>query len=243
MTPETTLSDWREAGDDVNCTSVGCGTFRGFAAIGRDRATRARALDGSRIGQNGGDGTIEPVYAGRISRQDPKTHRWGKRISPQPPQPRASAIHGCSPLHMSVELLPLRLFTKPRDDRQTHQPRGGVDSRRQGEQRDVADRRRRGSGAACRTGPIDEGKSWNVTATEREALVENIAGRWTSTCVPGRCRRFNINAMAVNEINNRARHKGPSRDNSGDSAMSTINNGGPAFPMPASHPHLCRRGG
>ena len=53
-------------------------------------------------------------------------------------------------------------------------------------------------------------KSWNVTATERETLVQNIVKMdkhfrtWTVRC-------FNINARAVNEINNRAKAQGAKR--------------------------------
>ena len=57
---------------------------------------------------------------------------------------------------------------------------------------------------------VDEGKSWNVTAQERETMIENVMKMdkhlrtWT-------VRRFNINAMAVNEINNRAKAEGYKR--------------------------------
>lgn len=141
------------------------------------------------------------------------THRWGKRINPAAAATLLdeAAIHKMlTPLHMSVELLPLGLFTEDH---------AGMIAKLINLM--AADSAGKGNGlwqVADSVGQVliamqervEAGKSWNVTATERETLVENIMKMdkhfrtWT-------VRRFNINAMAVNEINNRAKAEGYKR--------------------------------
>ena len=143
----------------------------------------------------------------------PMTHRWGKRINPAAVATLLdeAAIHKMlTPLHMSVELLPLGLFT---EDHAWMIAKlinlMAVDSAGKGNGLwQVADSV--GQVLIAMQERVEAGKSWNVTATERETLVENIMKMdkhfrtWT-------VRRFNINAMAVNEINNRAKAEGYKR--------------------------------
>ena len=140
----------------------------------------------------------------------PKTHRWGKRINPAAAATLLdeAAIHKMlTPLHMSVELLPLGLFTEDHAEMIAKLINlMAVDSAGKGNGMwQIADAV--GQVLITMQSRVDEGKSWNVTAQERETLVENIMKMdkhfrtWT-------VRRFNINAMAVNEINNRAKAQG-----------------------------------
>ena len=143
----------------------------------------------------------------------PMTHRWGKRINPAAAATLLdeAAIHKMlTPLHMSVELLPLGLFTEDHAGMIAKLINlMAVDSAGKGNGLwQVADSV--GQVLIAMQARVDEGKSWNVTATERETLVENIMKMdkhfrtWT-------VRRFNINAVAVNEINNRAKAQGAKR--------------------------------
>ena len=143
----------------------------------------------------------------------PMTHRWGKRINPAAVATLLdeSAIHKMlTPLHMSVELLPLGLFTEDHAEMIAKLINlVAVDSAGKGNGMwQIADAV--GQVLLAMQARVDEGKSWNVTATERETLVENVMKMdkhlrtWT-------VRRFNINAMAVNEINNRAKAQGAKR--------------------------------
>lgn len=141
------------------------------------------------------------------------THRWGKRINPAAAATLLdeAAIHKMlTPLHMSVELLPLGLFTEDHAGMIAKLINlMAVDSAGKGNGLwQVADSV--GQVLIAMQERVEAGKSWNVTATERETLVENIMKMdkhfrtWT-------VRRFNINAMAVNEINNRAKAEGYKR--------------------------------
>ena len=141
------------------------------------------------------------------------THRWGKRINPAAAATLLdeAAIHKMlTPLHMSVELLPLGLFTEDHAGMIAKLINlMAVDSAGKGNGLwQVADSV--GQVLIAMQSRVEAGKSWNVTATERETLVENIMKMdkhfrtWT-------VRRFNINAMAVNEINNRAKAEGYKR--------------------------------
>ena len=143
----------------------------------------------------------------------PMTHRWGKRINPAAAATLLDefAIHKMlTPLHMSVELLPLGLFTEDHAGMIAKLINlVAVDSAGKGNGLwQVADSV--GQVLIAMQERVEAGKSWNVTATERETLVENIMKMdkhfrtWT-------VRRFNINAMAVNEINNRAKAEGYKR--------------------------------
>ena len=143
----------------------------------------------------------------------PMTHRWGKRTNPAaaPTLLDEAAIHKMlTPLHMSVELLPLGLFTEDHAGMIAKLINlMAVDSAGKGNGLwQVADSV--GQVLIAMQSRVEAGKSWNVTATERETLVENIMKMdkhfrtWT-------VRRFNINAMAVNEINNRAKAEGYKR--------------------------------
>lgn len=143
----------------------------------------------------------------------PMTHRWGKRINPAaaPTLLDEAAINKMlTPLHMSVELLPLGLFTEDHAEMIAKLINlVAVDSAGKGNGMwQVADAV--GQVLIAMQERVENGKSWNVTATERETLVENIMKMdkhfrtWT-------VRRFNINAMAVNEINNRAKAQGAKR--------------------------------
>ena len=143
----------------------------------------------------------------------PKTNRWGKRINPAAVATLLdeAAIHKMlTPLHMSVELLPLGLFTEDHAETLAKLVNlVAVDSAGKGNGMwQVADAV--GQVLIAMQERVEAGKSWNVTATERETLVENIMKMdkhfrtWT-------VRRFNINAMAVNEINNRAKAEGYKR--------------------------------
>ena len=141
------------------------------------------------------------------------THRWGKRINPAAAATLLdeAAIHKMlTPLHMSVELLPLGFFTEDHAGMIAKLINlMAVDSAGKGNGLwQVADSV--GQVLIAMQERVEAGKSWNVTATERETLVENIMKMdkhfrtWT-------VRRFNINAMAVNEINNRAKAEGYKR--------------------------------
>ena len=141
------------------------------------------------------------------------THRWGKRINPAAAATLLDefTIHKMlTPLHMSVELLPLGLFTEDHAGMIAKLINlMAVDSAGKGNGLwQVADSV--GQVLIAMQERVEAGKSWNVTATERETLVENIMKMdkhfrtWT-------VRRFNINAMAVNEINNRAKAEGYKR--------------------------------
>lgn len=143
----------------------------------------------------------------------PMTHRWGKRINPAAAATLLdeAAIHKMlTPMHMSVELLPLGLFTEDHAGMIAKLINlVAVDSAGKGNGLwQVADSV--GQVLIAMQERVEAGKSWNVTATERETLVENIMKMdkhfrtWT-------VRRFNINAMAVNEINNRAKAEGYKR--------------------------------
>ena len=140
----------------------------------------------------------------------PMTHRWGKRINPAAAATLLdeATIHKMlTPLHMSVELLPHGLFTEDHAGMIAKLINlMAVDSAGKGNGLwQVADSV--GQVLIAMQERVEAGKSWNVTATERETLVENIMKMdkhfrtWT-------VRRFNINAMAVNEINNRAKAQG-----------------------------------
>ena len=115
-----------------------------------------------------------------------------------------------TPLHMAIELLPLGLFTQDHAEMIAKLINlMAVDSAGKGNGMwQVADAV--GQVLIAMQARVDEGKSWNVTAQERETLVENVMKMdkhfrtWT-------VRRFNINAMAVNEINNRAKAEGYKR--------------------------------
>ena len=143
----------------------------------------------------------------------PRTHRWGKRINPAAVATLLdeAAIHKIlTPLHMSVELLPLGLFTEDHAEMIAKLINlMAVDSAGKGNGMwQVADSV--GQVLIAMQERVEAGKSWNVTAQERETLVENIMKMdkhlrtWT-------VRRFNINAIAVNEINNRAKAEGYKR--------------------------------
>ena len=143
----------------------------------------------------------------------PMAHRWGKRINPAaaPTLLDEAAIHKMlTPLHMSVELLPLGLFTEDHAEMIAKLVNlMAVDSAGKGNGMwQVADAV--GQVLLAMQERVENGKSWNVTAAERETLVENIMKMdkhlrtWT-------VRRFNINAVAVNEINSRAKAQGAKR--------------------------------
>lgn len=143
----------------------------------------------------------------------PKTHRWGKRINPAAAATlldEAAINKMLTPLHMAIELLPLGLFTQDHAEMIAKLINlMAVDSAGKGNGMwQIADAV--GQVLIAMQARVGEGKSWNVTAQERETLVENIMKMdkhfrtWT-------VRRFNINAMAVNEINNRAKAEGYKR--------------------------------
>ena len=143
----------------------------------------------------------------------PMTHRWGKRINPAaaPTLLDEAAINKMlTPLHMAIELLPLGLFTQDHAEMIAKLINlMAVDSAGKGNGMwQIADAV--GQVLIAMQARVDEGKSWNVTAQEREMMIENVMKMdkhlraWT-------VRRFNINAMAVNEINNRAKAEGYKR--------------------------------
>ena len=143
----------------------------------------------------------------------PMAPRWGKRINPAAAATLLdeAAIHKMlTPLHMSVELLPLGLFTEDHAEMIAKLINlMAVDSAGKGNGMwQIADAV--GQVLIVMQARVDEGKSWNVTAQERETMIENVMKMdkhlrtWT-------VRRFNINAMAVNEINNRAKAEGYKR--------------------------------
>ena len=141
------------------------------------------------------------------------THRWGKRINPAAAATLLDefAIHKMlTPLHMSVELLPLGLFTEDHAETLAKLVNlVAVDSAGKGNGMwQVADAV--GQVLLAMQARVDEGKSWNVTAQEREALVENVM-RMDKHFRTWTVRRFNINAIAVNEINARAKAQGAKR--------------------------------
>ena len=143
----------------------------------------------------------------------PKTHRWGKRINPAAAATLLdeAAIHKMlTPLHMSVEMLPLGLFTEDHAETLAKLVNlVAVDSAGKGNGMwQVADAV--GQVLLAMQARVDEGKSWNVTAQEREALVENVM-RMDKHFRTWTVRRFNINAIAVNEINARAKAQGVKR--------------------------------
>ena len=140
----------------------------------------------------------------------PMTHRWGKRINPAAAATLLdeAAIHKMlTPLHMSVELLPLGLFTK---DHAEHVAKivnlVAADSAGRGDGAwQVADRV--GTVLVAMKARADAGKAWNCTTEEREILIENITKMdrylraWTN-------RRFTQAAMTVDRINAEARAAG-----------------------------------
>lgn len=143
----------------------------------------------------------------------PMTHRWGKRINPAAVATLLdeAAIHKMlTPLHMSVELLPLGLFNEDHAEMIAKLVNlMAVDSAgKDNGMWPIADAV--GQVLIAMQERVENGKSWNVTTSERETLTENIMKMdkhfrtWT-------VRRFNINAMAVNEINNRAKAQGAKR--------------------------------
>ena len=143
----------------------------------------------------------------------PMTNRWGKRINPAaaPTLLDEAAINKMlTPLHMAIELLPLGLFTQDHAEMIAKLINlMAVDSAGKGNGMwQIADAV--GQVLITMQARVDEGKSWNVTAQERETMIENVMKMdkhlrtWT-------VRRFNINAMAVNEINNRAKAEGYKR--------------------------------
>ena len=143
----------------------------------------------------------------------PGTHRCAKRINPAAAATLLdeAAIHKMlTPLHMAIELLPLGLFTQDHAEMIAKLINlMAVDSAGKGNGLwQVADAV--GQVLIAMQERVENGKSWNVTAQERETMIENIMKMdkymrtWT-------VRRFNINAMAVNEINNRAKAQGYKR--------------------------------
>lgn len=140
----------------------------------------------------------------------PMTHRWGRRINPMLTGALLSqeAIgRMLTPLHMSVELLPLGLFTK---DHAEHVAKivnlVAADSAGRGDGAwQVADRV--GTVLVAMKTRADAGKAWNCTTEEREILIENITKMdrylraWTN-------RRFTQAAMTVDRINAEARAAG-----------------------------------
>lgn len=138
------------------------------------------------------------------------THRWGRRINPMLTGALLSqeAISRMlTPLHMSVELLPLGLFTK---DHAEHVAKlvnlVAADSAGRGDGAwQVADRV--GSILVAMKERADVGKAWNCTSAERAELIENITKMdrymraWTN-------RRFTQAAMTVDAINAKARAAG-----------------------------------
>ena len=98
------------------------------------------------------------------------THRWGKRINPAAAATLLdeAAVHKMlTPLHMSVELLPLGLFTEDHAEMIAKLINlMAVDSAGKGNGMwQVADAV--GQVLLAMQARVDEGKSWNVTATER----------------------------------------------------------------------------
>ena len=140
----------------------------------------------------------------------PMTHRWGRRINPMLTGALLSqeAIgRMLTPLHMSVELLPLGLFTK---DHAEHVAKlvnlVAADSAGRGDGAwQVADRV--GSILIAMKERADAGKAWNCTTAERAELIENITKMdrylraWTN-------RRFTQAAVTVDAINAKARAAG-----------------------------------
>ena len=143
----------------------------------------------------------------------PTHHRWGKRINPAAAATlldEAAISKMLTPLHMSVELLPLGLFNQDHAEMIAKLINlMAVDSAGKGNGMwQVADAV--GQVLIAMQDRVEAGKSWNVTAAEREVMIENIMKMdkylrsWT-------VRRFNINAIAVNEINARAKAQGAKR--------------------------------
>lgn len=140
----------------------------------------------------------------------PMSHRWGKKVNVMMTASLLSqeAINRLlTPLHMSVELLPLGLFTK---DHAEHVAKivnlVAVDS----SSKDngfwqIADEV--GQVLLAMKRRVDEGKSWNCTAEEKESLIKNITKMdkyirsWTN-------RRFTIAAISVDRISQEAKAKG-----------------------------------
>lgn len=140
----------------------------------------------------------------------PMAHKWGRKVNPMLTGALLSqeAIGRLlTPLHMSVELLPMGCFTK---DHAEHVAKivniVAADSAGRGDGMwQVADRV--GSILVAMKERVDAGKSWNCTAAERESLIENITKMdryvraWTN-------RRFTKAAITVDQINAAARAKG-----------------------------------
>ena len=138
------------------------------------------------------------------------SHRWGRRINPTLTGTFLSqeAIGRIlTPLHMSIKLLPLGLFTK---DHAEHVAKivnlVAADSAGRGDGAwQVADRV--GTVLIAMKARADAGKAWNCTTEEREILIENIMKMdrylraWTN-------RRFTQAAMTVDRINAAARAAG-----------------------------------
>lgn len=140
----------------------------------------------------------------------PMRHKWGRKVHPilnNALLSEQSIQRLLTPLHMSVELLPLGLFTK---DHAEHVLKivnlVSADSASRGNGMwNVADTV--GAVLMDMKARVDEGKSWNCTAVERRTLVENILKMdkylrtWTN-------KRLSIAAITVDNINAQAKKEG-----------------------------------
>jgi len=136
----------------------------------------------------------------------PMTHRWGRRINPVLTGAlldQAAIGRILTPLHMSVKLLPLGLFTKAHAEHIAKIVNlVAADSAGRGDGAwQVADRV--GTVLVAMKARADAGKAWNCTTEEREILIENITkmDRYLR-------RRFTQAAMTVDRINAEARAAG-----------------------------------
>jgi len=140
----------------------------------------------------------------------PMTHKWGPKVHPMlnpALMSEKSLSKILTPLHVSVELLPLGLFNK--DHAESVLKVINLVS---------ADSASRGNGmwqVADEVGLIilsmkrrvDEGKAWNCTVDERQRLIHGIVKMdrymrtWTN-------KRFTVAAITVDRTNSEARSQG-----------------------------------
>lgn len=140
----------------------------------------------------------------------PMTHKWGSKVHPMlnpALMSEKSLSKVLTPLHVSVELLPLGLFNKDH-----------AESVLKVVNLVAADSASRGNGmwqVADEVGMIilsmkrrvDEGKAWNCTGDQRQRLIHGIVKMdrymrtWTN-------KRFTVAAVTVDRTNSEARSKG-----------------------------------
>lgn len=140
----------------------------------------------------------------------PMTHKWGPKVHPMlnsALMTEKSLSKVLTPLHISVELLPLGLFSKDHAEAVLKVVNlVSADSASKGNGMwQVADEA--GMIILAMKRRVDEGKAWNCTVDERQRLIHSIVKMdrymrtWTN-------KRFTVAAITIDRTNAEARSQG-----------------------------------